>query len=134
MQDCIFCKIVRGELPCYKVYEDESFLGFLDIYPRAVGHTLIIPKKHYRWVHDVEDGNYWEAVVKVTKAIDKALRPEFINYFTFGLDVHHAHFHIIPRYGDVSSEGIVPGVKKISKEEMSEIAKKIYKEGLNINI
>ena len=128
MDNCIFCKIVQGEAPSYKVYEDEGYLGFLNIFPRTKGHALLIPKKHYRWVYDVEDGKYWKAVVKTTKAMNNSLRPKMITYFTFGLDVHHAHFHIVPRYGDVSDEGVFPEVKKFSKEELKEIAEKIYRE------
>ncbi|MCX6730843.1 MAG: HIT domain-containing protein, partial [Candidatus Roizmanbacteria bacterium] len=60
--DCIFCKIVKGELPSYKVYEDDLCIGFLDIFPLSKGNVLLIPKKHYRWVNDIpEFGAYWEA-------------------------------------------------------------------------
>jgi len=126
MKDCIFCKIVRGELPSYKVYEDDKFLGFLDIGPRAKGDTLLIPKKHYRWVYDVpEFGDYWCTALKITKAMQKALDPFFVNYFTFGLDVFHAHIHITPRKNE---RQIVPPIIKISPEEMKKIAEMIRKE------
>lgn len=126
MENCIFCQIVAGKSTCHKVYEDEMFLGFLDIYPRSKGHTLLIPKKHYNWTYDVpEFGAYWLAVLKITKAVQKTLKPEFINYFTYGFHVSHAHIHIVPHYSQI-------GEKEdtfIAKEkEMSEIAKKIYEE------
>ena len=61
MTDCLFCKIVAGEIPCQKVYEDDKFLAFLDIKPQSPGHTLLIPKTHYRWVYDVENySEFWE--------------------------------------------------------------------------
>ena len=69
MSDCIFCKIASGKVPSFKVYEDAEFVAFLDISPVVLGHTLVIPKKHYRWVHDVEKfGQFWEAAQKVAKS------------------------------------------------------------------
>ena len=63
MENCIFCKIVSGEIPSYKVYEDNEFMAFLDVRPLNLGHTLVIPKKHYRWVWDVPNiGEYYEVV------------------------------------------------------------------------
>jgi histidine triad (HIT) family protein len=127
MQYCAFCKIVKGELPSYKIYEDEEFLGFLDITPRAKGHTLLIPKKHYRWVYDMsseEFGRYWQTAFKITKAMQKTLHPEFVSYVTFGLHIYHAHIHIMPRAkGNTQT---VPRKKKFKKEEFEEVAEKIY--------
>ncbi len=126
MDTCIFCKIVTGKLPAYKVYENEQFIGFLDIFPRSKGHTLILPKKHYRWVYDVpEFGAYWETALRVTKGIQKALTPKWVSYMTVGLIAPHAHIHIIPRWEE--SE-VVPDAKKFSKETMHSIAKAISKE------
>ncbi|PIV70927.1 HIT family protein, partial [Candidatus Roizmanbacteria bacterium CG17_big_fil_post_rev_8_21_14_2_50_39_7] len=97
--DCIFCKIVKGEIPSYQVYEDELFLGFLDIFPLSKGNTLLIPKKHYRWVNDVlEFGEYWEAARKISRTMEKKLGATSISYLTFGEEVPHAHIRIIPRY------------------------------------
>lgn len=125
--DCIFCKIVAGEIPSYKLYEDELFYGFLDIYPRVKGHTLVIPKKHYRWVYDVpEFGKYWEAAYTITKAMQKAMQPEFITYVTHGLEVPHAHIHVLPRQKGETS--FVPEQKTFKKEEFEEVAEKIRKE------
>lgn len=125
MGDCIFCKIVIGKLPSYKIYENNAFYGFLDIYPRTEGHTLLIPKKHYRWVYDVPDFDlYWRVALKVTKAMQKALRPTFITYVTHGLEVSHAHIHILPRYKETE---FVPEIKKIPQEKMQEVAEKLRK-------
>ena len=127
MKDCIFCKIARGEAPCYKVYEDGKYIAFLDIYPYVEGHTLVIPKKHYRWVYDVENfEEYWGVVLKITKAIQKVLHPDFVEYLTFGLLVSHAHVHILPRRGKV--EIIPPRLKHVDKKKMEEISKKLYSE------
>lgn len=127
MDNCIFCKIVTGELPCYKVYEDDQFLAFLDIYPRVEGHTLVIPKKHYRFVYNVPNfDQYWLAALKITKAMQKVFNPYFITYVTHGLEVPHAHIHILPRKEGETS--FVPEVKNITKERMEEIATKLLQE------
>lgn len=124
MADCIFCKIIKGELPSYKIYEDEHFFAFLDIHPRTKGHTLIIPKTHYRWVYEVPNfGEYWQVAQKITHAMQKALNPFFITYVTHGLEVEHAHLHILPRQKDESE--FVPEIKNVSKEELAEMAEKI---------
>lgn len=123
MNDCVFCQIVAGQIPCHKVYEDDLFLGFLDINPRAKGHTLLIPKKHYRWSYDVPQfDQYWLAVLKIIKAMQKVLNSKFVSYGTHGLEITHAHIHIFPRRDEV---GFFPEVKKIPEAEMREIAQKI---------
>ena len=127
MNSCIFCEIVNGKSPSYKIYEDEEYYGFLDIYPASKGHVLLIPKKHYRWVHDVENfSEYWGKALKIKKALDKAFTPEWVQYLTHGL-IPHAHIHIIPRYDKVDLRHVVPkqGLLKFTKEEMNKIAKKI---------
>ena len=97
--DCIFCKIVKGEIPSYKIYEDELFLGFLDIFPLSRGNALVIPKVHHRWVNDVpEFGAYREAARTIARSIEKNLGVSSISYLTLGEEVPHAHIRIIPRY------------------------------------
>ncbi len=126
MEDCIFCQIVAGKSPSYNIYEDDLFVGFLDIFPKTKGHVLLIPKKHYTWVHDVpEFGSYWEIALKIAKALQKTFNPYFIQYLTFGLDVPHAHIHIIPYYKALSVAETVSAKENFSKEEMTEIAEKI---------
>ena len=74
MDNCIFCKIIRGEIPCQKIAENNDFLAFLTIYPFTEGHTLIIPKKHFRWVNDVPNfGEYWDFSRKVSQKIQNKL-------------------------------------------------------------
>ncbi|NTU73076.1 HIT family protein [Candidatus Roizmanbacteria bacterium] len=123
MDTCIFCKMVKGEIQPNTVYEDDNFLGFLDIFPRAKGHTLLIPKTHYRWVYDVpEFGTYWETARLVARKLQKTFNPEFISFITYGLDAPHAHIHVVPRYSG-ETEAVFPQVKKTTPEELAEIAK-----------
>lgn len=103
--NCVFCKIVAGEIPCYKVYEDEHFLAFLDIHPQSAGHVQVIPKEHKRWVWDVENiGKYFEVVRKIAKAQQKAFDTEMIRSQVFGEDVAHAHIWVWPheKIGDAT--------------------------------
>lgn len=97
MQNCIFCKIVKGEMPSYKVYEDDNFLAFLDINPQTTGHVQVIPKQHYRWVWDVPNaGEYFEVAQKIALAQQKAFNHDMILCRITGEDVAHAHIWIFP--------------------------------------
>lgn len=97
MTDCIFCKLVSGEIPATKVYEDEKFLAFLDIHPQTPGHTQVIPKQHYRWVWDVPDaGEYFEVVKKIANAQRTAFETEWILSKVVGDEVPHAHIWVFP--------------------------------------
>ena len=126
MTDCIFCKIVKGDIPCDKVYEDDNYFAFLDIKPLNQGHTLVIPKKHYRWVWDEPNqGEYFTVVGKVANAIRKAFDTEFVVGEVLGDEVAHAHVHLIPRKQGDDVKLNVSGAKKLSKEEMAEAVKKI---------
>jgi histidine triad (HIT) family protein len=126
MQSCIFCKIVAGELPSYKVYEDEKFLGFLDISPVNSGHTLLIPKAHYRWVYDVpEFGAYWCAARVVALAAKKALNAYSVRFLTVGELVPHAHIQIIPQIKQSDKTLHLGERKSFTPEKMAEIAAKI---------
>ena len=97
MESCIFCKIVAGQIPAHKVYEDEDFLGFLDIRPQSPGHTLVIPKRHYRWVWDVPNaGEYFEAAKKIALAQKRAFASEAVWSKIVGDEVPHAHIWVFP--------------------------------------
>lgn len=97
MNDCIFCKIVKGEIPAHKVYEDADFLAFLDINPLSPGHALVIPKKHYTWVWDVPNaGAYFEVARKIALAQKKAFKTDFVLSRIVGEEVPHAHIWIYP--------------------------------------
>lgn len=96
--DCVFCKVVNGELPSHKVYEDDEFLALMDINPVAPGHTLVIPKTHYRWVWDVPNiGGYFEVVRKVARALQNTFgQVEEIHSRVVGEEVPHAHVWLYP--------------------------------------
>ena len=97
MNDCIFCKIVTGQINAHKVYEDKDFLAFLDINPVSPGHTLVIPKQHYRWVWDVPNtGAYFEIAQKIALAQKKAFNTDFVISKIIGEEVHHAHIWVYP--------------------------------------
>ena len=128
MDNCIFCKIIRGEIPCQKIAENNDFLAFLTIYPFTEGHTLIIPKKHFRWVNDVPNfGEYWDFSRKVSQKIQNKLNPNFISYLTVGNQVPHAHIHIIPRYENDSLIGMYDKYETHpTTEQLTILAAKIY--------
>ena len=97
MENCIFCKIVSGEIPAIKIYEDDNFLAFLDIHPQAPGHAQVIPKTHYRWVWDVPDvGEYFEVVRKIANAQQKAFGTDWVLSKMVGDEVTHAHIWVFP--------------------------------------
>lgn len=126
--DCIFCKIVKGEIPSYKVYEDGDFFAFLDIRPLNPGHTLIIPKQHYRWVWDMpEIGKYYEVIKRVANAQKKAFNTDYIVSLIFGEEVDHAHVWLIPRFENDGHGGAIDlkNIKELSEDEMKEAAQKI---------
>ncbi|OHA21497.1 MAG: HIT family hydrolase [Candidatus Taylorbacteria bacterium RIFCSPHIGHO2_01_FULL_51_15] len=106
MTPCIFCKIIKGELPCTKVYEDADVLAFLDIKPVNPGHTLVIPKRHYVSIHDMPDELVGKVAIVAKKVADAILRIGskgvnigMNNGEAAGQVVFHAHVHIMPRYG-----------------------------------
>lgn len=108
MPDCLFCKIIRGEVPTAKIYEDDRTLAFLDINPVNPGHTLVIPKKHAVDIFDIEESE-WTAVMetarKVAHAIEQSISPEGVNLAMnnrpgAGQVVFHAHVHVMPRVSD----------------------------------
>ncbi len=119
MQNCIFCKIVNKEIPAHVVYEDGDFLAFLTIHPQLPGHTLIIPKKHYRWVWDVPNvGAYFEVVKKIALAQKKAFEQEMILSKVVGEDVPHAHIWIFPSNTTKGDKMDFEGNKKKIVEEL----------------
>jgi histidine triad (HIT) family protein len=127
MSDCLFCKIVRNEIPSYTVYEDGETRAFLDILPRSPGHTMVVLKKHGETIHDYtkdEMGVLWGAVQKVTKGLEKTFKT---GVFTIGINhgekagVHHLHIHVIPRFPDDGGGVIQSIVKKEGKEGLQEV-------------
>jgi len=95
----IFTKIVNGEIPCYKIAEDENYLAFLDVNPNAKGHTLCIPKQEINKIFDMEEAHYLGLMKfsrKVAKAIEKSIDCKRIGMAVVGLEVPHVHVHLIP--------------------------------------
>jgi histidine triad (HIT) family protein len=123
----IFTKIVNGEIPCYKVAEDENYLAFLDINPLAKGHTLVIPKKEVDYYFDLDDDALTGLTLfakKVARAIDKSVKCKRVGVTVIGLEVPHAHVHLIPINGIYDMNFERPKLK-LSQEEFEEIAARI---------
>lgn len=127
MSDCIFCKIVAGEIPSYKIYEDEKILTFLDINPVSNGHALIIPKEHHQIMSDVSDDLLAYVFLKVKELMPKiklAMQADYVVVSVVGVDVPHFHVHIIPRKLDDGLANFWP-TKKYADGEAEKIVKKI---------
>ena len=123
----IFSKIVNNEIPFYKVAEEENYLAFLDAFPLAYGHVLVIPKNETDYIFDLESEEYiglWKFAQRVAKAMDKVLICERIGVAVIGLEVPHAHIHLVPING-VSDINFEKEKKNFSPEKMREIAQKI---------
>jgi histidine triad (HIT) family protein len=123
----IFTKIVGGQIPSYKIYEDEKFYAFLDINPMAKGHTLVIPKQEIDYLFDIDDAVLSEMMLiakKIAKAMEQAISCKRVGMMVIGLEVPHAHIHLIP----IQKEGDMNLSNKrveLSKEEFTQIAKDI---------
>lgn len=133
-EDCLFCKIIAGEIPSYTVFEDEFTFAFLDINPIAAGHTLVLPKVHVTKLAELEGDDLagWTAALqKVAAGVESALEPEGLNIFinqgeVAGQVISHLHVHVVPR---VSGDGVrfeTPAVK-LSEAEFKGVSEKIVK-------
>lgn len=127
MEETIFTKIVKGEIPCYKIAEDEHFFAFLDISPIAKGHTLVITKLQNDYIFDLPDDLLGKMMVfakKVAHGIEKAIPCKRIGVAVIGIDVPHNHIHLVPINGvgdlDFKGERV-----QLTKEEFADIAQKI---------
>ena len=126
----IFSKIVSGEIPSYKIAEDDNYFAFLDINPIGLGHTLVIPKKEIDYIFDLNDELLAGMMVfskKIARAIDKVVPCNRIGVAVLGLEVHHAHIHLVP----INSEADISFSKpklKLTREEFEDIASKIRAE------
>ena len=125
----IFTKIVKGEIPSYKVYEDKNFLAFLDINPLKKGHTLVIPKKEVDYIFDIESKEYqnlWNTAKKIALGMKKVIECNRISIVVMGLEVPHAHIHLIPLDSMQDIDFSQPKLN-ISNDEMVQIANRINK-------
>lgn len=125
----IFSRIVAGEIPCYKVAEDDNNFAFLDINPVAEGHVLVIPKKEVDYIFDLEADDYVALQIfaqRVAKALKKAIPCTKVGVAVLGLEVPHAHIHLIPLQSEADMDFRAPK-KQFSAEKMQEIANSIAK-------
>jgi len=125
-KNCIFCKIVKKEIPCNLVYEDKNFLVFLDIKPINHGHLLVIPKKHVVWMQEADDkiiGNIYKLAKKMMLALKQSLKCDYVQLSVVGNEVPHFHIHLIPRYYDDNFRNFP--TKEYLKKEDTKILNKI---------
>lgn len=123
----IFSKIVQGDIPSYKITEDEHYYAFLDINPLAKGHTLVIPKQETDNVFDLDEATYkglWLFAKKVAKAIDASMPCERVGVAVVGLEVPHAHIHLVPINGIYDIDFSKPKLK-LSSDDFMQIARAI---------
>lgn len=124
--NCIFCKIVKGEIPAVKIWEDRKHFAFLDMNPINAGHTLLIPKKHTEYLFDLNDNEYAELMLKakkIAKMLKDKLKPKRIGLIVEGFLIPHVHIHLVPlnKGGELSFEK----AKLMNKEELNKIAERI---------
>ncbi|MFI3248381.1 MAG: HIT family protein [Rikenellaceae bacterium] len=125
----IFSRIIAGEIPCYKVGEDDKYFAFLDINPLKKGHTLVVPKVEVDYIFDLDDDTLSGMILfakKLAKQIEQSVECERVAIVVLGLEVPHAHIHLIP----ISGEGDVDFKRereKLTPEEFAEVAKMISK-------
>ena len=127
MTDSIFTKIIKGEIPCHKIEENEHFIAFLDIMPLKKGHTLVVPKAQLDYIFDLEDQTLGDLMIfakKVAKKIEAAIPCERIGVAVIGLEVPHAHVHLIPLVGISDIDFSQPKLN-LSQQELKEVALQI---------
>jgi len=132
--DCVFCRIAKGEIPSYKVYEESGALAFLDINPLAKGHTLVMPRRHVEKLGQLkleEISTLCKALQRVANALEGALQSEGLNIFVnqgeaAGQVIPHLHIHLVPRW---SGDGLVFPSRKVevSEEELRELSERLSK-------
>ena len=127
MSDSIFTKIIKGEIPCYKIAEDDRFVAFLDVFPIKKGHTLVVPKVQIDYLFDLDDSLLSDLMIfakKVAQKMERAISCERIGIAVIGLEVPHAHIHLVPldTVGDIDFSQ--PKLQ-LSAMEMTEIADSI---------
>lgn len=127
----IFTKIINGEIPSYKVAEDNNYYAFLDINPLTEGHTLVVPKKEVDYIFDLDEKTYkglFDFVKKVSEAIEKSVKCIRLGMVVYGLDIPHAHIHLIPLKGTGNDIDFSKPKVEMTEEEFIEIATKINNE------
>lgn len=128
MQDSIFTKIIKGEIPCHKIYEDGDTLAFLDIHPIVDGHTLVIPKKQVEFVWDLDDADYqalMASVKKIAKHLRLVMNVPYVGVQVVGVDVPHAHVHLVPFRNVSEYRGKSDMDAEPNHKELAELAAKL---------
>lgn len=129
MEDSIFSKIIRGEIPSHKVYEDEKTFAFLDIHPATEGHVLVVPKVQVEFIWDLDEENYqalMQTVQKVGKRVREVLGTPYVSEMTVGVDVPHAHVHVIPFHlAEELKATFSPSEVEPDHESLAELAKRL---------
>lgn len=123
----IFTKIINGEVPAHKIAENERFLAFLDVFPIAKGHTLVIPKKEVDYIFNLEEEEYkelWNFARSVSKKIEKVISCKKIGIAVIGLEVPHAHIHLVP-INNIGDLNFTKAKLSFPEEEMRDTAKRI---------
>lgn len=123
----IFSKIINGEIPSYKIAEDENYYAFLDINPLKKGHTLVVPKQETDYLFDLDDQTLKGMMVfakRIARAIDRVIECKRVGVVVLGMEVPHAHIHLIPLEKEIDASFTQPKLK-LSEEEFEEIAEKI---------
>lgn len=127
-ENCIFCKIIKGEIPCHKVFENKNFLVFLDIKPVDHGHLLIIPKKHFVWMQEADDktiADIFKLTKKMMLSLKQGLKCDYVKVHVIGNEVPHFHIHLVPSY---NKDGFSTFPRKEYKDvEAENVLKKIIK-------
>ena len=123
MSDSIFTKIIKGEIPCYKIAEDDRFIAFLDVFPIKKGHTLVVPKAQIDYLFDLDDSLLSDLMIfskKVAQKMERVISCERVGIAVIGLEVPHAHIHLVPldTVGDIDFSQ--PKLQ-LSAKEMTEI-------------
>lgn len=124
----IFTKIIQGEIPSYKIAENDDFYAFLDVNPNAKGHTLVVPKKEVNKIFDLDEETYlglMQYSYKIAKAIEKAVPCERVGMTVIGLEIPHVHVHLIPLH--TMADATFGKKEKLNTEEFQEIAIEIAK-------
>jgi histidine triad (HIT) family protein len=127
MTDSIFTKIIRGDIPSFKVYEDETTLAFLDINPVQFGHTLVIPKKQVEFIWDLDDQSYsklMDSVKKVGCRLRELIDTSYVSVQVVGVDIPHAHVHLIP-FNTVNELKADPNTS-VDPNELKRLANKLF--------
>jgi histidine triad (HIT) family protein len=128
MSDSIFTKIIKGEIPAHKIYEDDDVLAFLDIHPIVPGHTLVIPKKQVEFVWDLSDEDYKKLMTTVKKIalhLRETLDVSYVGEKIVGTDIPHAHVHLIPFNKDTEYDRTPDQVEDPDHEALAALARKL---------